>query len=58
MGKAEAQEELFTAIEAHAKYVASASLNSGVKSRALADLALAYRYTAGGAQPGNVNVEK
>lgn len=58
MGQREAQAELFTAIEAHAKAIASATLNAGSKARALSDLALAYRYAAGGAQPGSVTVEK
>ena len=55
--KAEAQLALFGKIKEQAETVASANMNVSSRSASLRDLALAYRYAAGGQQPGAVTVE-
>jgi hypothetical protein len=54
----EAMEALFTAIATAAEQVNGSGLNAASKARAIADIAVAYRYVSGGAQPGSVSVEK
>lgn len=52
-----ARQDLYEAISAGVAEANKFS-NAAVRARVLADLALAYRYTDGGAQPGSVTVEK
>jgi hypothetical protein len=57
-GKTEAQEALFAAItKATAQVARDYPNSSGNQATALESLALAYRYAAGGAQPGSAQVE-
>jgi len=54
----DAQEALFKAIKATTDLVAASTGSLMPRATALQSLALAYRYTAGGAQPGSITVEK
>lgn len=59
MTKTETQEKLFEEIGRVAGEVGSAySNNPKVQAEILLNLSLAYRYAAGGNQPGSVTVEK
>lgn len=53
----EAQEALFAAITEVVPKLDGYS-NASARANILKDLALAFRLTAGGAQPGGINVEK
>jgi len=56
--KNKAQLAVFAAIEKEAADVDAANVNSGTKAAIVRDLALAYRFAAGGSQPGSIHVEK
>lgn len=47
-----AQEKLFDVIEKAAAETSTANINTPAKALAIANLALALRYTVGGPQPG------
>lgn len=49
---------VWTLIEAAAKGVEASGVHATNKAAAARDLALAYRYAAGGQQPGGVTIEK
>ena len=55
--KETAQKDLFDAISTEVSNVSKIT-STAARAKALADLALAYRYAAGGQQPGSVTVEK
>lgn len=49
---------LFAAITKSTNALAASGVHETNKASALRDLALAYRYAAGGQQPGGVHIEK
>ena len=57
MSQSEAQKSLFTLIQKTTEESERVE-NLGRRSEILANLALAFRYAAGGQQPGSVHVEK
>ena len=57
--KEEAQDALFAEIKRQIENLGQSNAgNASYQSNALRDIALAYRYAAGGAQPGSLTVEK
>ncbi|WP_394685352.1 hypothetical protein [uncultured Microbacterium sp.] len=55
--KEKAQQDLYEAISAEVANVSKIG-STAARAQTVADLARAYRYAAGGAQPGAVTVEK
>jgi len=53
----DAREALYDAIKVTTEQVMT-SASATTRAKGLETLALAFRYTAGGAQPGSVSVEK
>jgi hypothetical protein len=58
MPQSETKEALFAAIEKTTQEALEVNAHLNVRAAALRDLALAYRYVAGGTQPGSSVVEK
>ena len=54
----DAQQALLKAIKSTTEEVGAGTGNTAIRANTLQSLALAFRYTVGGAQPGSVTVEK
>lgn len=57
-GNTETQQALFAAVKDEVAEVQRSGAGVAARAGALRDLALAYRYLAGGQQPGGVTLEK